>query len=561
LIENKDPLSLEFLRFELNSTERITLDSQQRIKRRILASYGLLVTVSGSLDIEYDSRSLRLHQGQALLLLPGTAFEVKAIECQILELYWVSFNASHLLTDEQANPSLALASNQITAINPFADFVQLLETIYETNDASNGLLSYKRYIRFQEVVYAFLAHILEKEPIDSKEAVVKTIEYVTREYHRTLEVDQLSLMAGLGRRQFTHLFKLLTGKSPMEYLNDIRIARSKQLLSLTSAGMREIAKSVGYKDEFYFSRCFKHYVGVSPRTYKNEHARRMVQHAYGETEIPSHPRRIASVLLHDMLLSLEVPLVFAALGCEDSYLEAILKQRNVQISESHFIDFEALQQSKPDVIVAAEGIDRITYNQLNQIAPTIVYHRDCWRTSILRMGKDLGVETKANLVVRSYGEKLKRARQTIIKTVGEKATVAFIRTLSDHMQLFLPTETGRGYADVLYNELGLKLHAKTVEYAQTSLEFAVAIPLEALQEIKADYIFVTAGFSSVSAEEMQLSLRSFEAIQQTSTWQQMSAVVHKRIYKVPARSWMLNGPIADSQKVDEIMSSLMHNVN
>lgn len=43
----------------------------------------------------------------------------------------------------------------------------------------------------------------------------------------------------------------------MDYLTELRIGHAKQLLRDSDLYMREIARKVGYHDEFYFSRKFK----------------------------------------------------------------------------------------------------------------------------------------------------------------------------------------------------------------------------------------------------------------------------------------------------------------
>ncbi|MNW18466.1 HTH-type transcriptional activator Btr [compost metagenome] len=47
--------------------------------------------------------------------------------------------------------------------------------------------------------------------------------------------------------------------------------RAKELLSLSDYRLKSIASSVGYTDEFYFSRIFKKVTGQSPRDYAKKH--------------------------------------------------------------------------------------------------------------------------------------------------------------------------------------------------------------------------------------------------------------------------------------------------
>jgi YesN/AraC family two-component response regulator len=57
------------------------------------------------------------------------------------------------------------------------------------------------------------------------------------------------------------------GVTPSEFLRDIRIAKAKELL-LIDLPVSIVAESVGYLDQFYFSKLFKKETGVSPKDYK-----------------------------------------------------------------------------------------------------------------------------------------------------------------------------------------------------------------------------------------------------------------------------------------------------
>ena len=54
----------------------------------------------------------------------------------------------------------------------------------------------------------------------------------------------------------------------MDYLNNVRITKSKELLSQTDKKMYQIAKSVGYDNVKYFFRIFKKLTGMTPEEYR-----------------------------------------------------------------------------------------------------------------------------------------------------------------------------------------------------------------------------------------------------------------------------------------------------
>jgi AraC-like DNA-binding protein len=88
--------------------------------------------------------------------------------------------------------------------------------------------------------------------------------YLENYFHEELNVEHLAYKIGLSRFHFSRLFKQLTDKSVMEYINDIRIHRAEYLLHNTRMTVTEIAMAVGFQDIYYFSRMFKKSRGMSP---------------------------------------------------------------------------------------------------------------------------------------------------------------------------------------------------------------------------------------------------------------------------------------------------------
>ena len=54
----------------------------------------------------------------------------------------------------------------------------------------------------------------------------------------------------------------------MVFVEQQRIARARQLLTMTSLSVKEIARQVGYDTQFYFSLRFKKQTGQNPTAYR-----------------------------------------------------------------------------------------------------------------------------------------------------------------------------------------------------------------------------------------------------------------------------------------------------
>lgn len=83
-------------------------------------------------------------------------------------------------------------------------------------------------------------------------------------------VAMLARQGGMSRTTFVERFKDRVGESPMHYVSRVRVQRAALLLRETPRRVEQIAREVGYADQFAFSKAFKRVCGVSPRVYRRD---------------------------------------------------------------------------------------------------------------------------------------------------------------------------------------------------------------------------------------------------------------------------------------------------
>ena len=87
-----------------------------------------------------------------------------------------------------------------------------------------------------------------------------------------ISIDGLAKQFGYSSRTLKRRFAQATGSTPNKYLQEIRIAKAKKLLSLSDLSSKEIAYAVGYDNHSHFSRLFKRSCGLTPIEWKHRHA-------------------------------------------------------------------------------------------------------------------------------------------------------------------------------------------------------------------------------------------------------------------------------------------------
>lgn len=114
------------------------------------------------------------------------------------------------------------------------------------------------------------------QPVSEKEYSDKyiptVIDYINNNYFKDLTIADIASCVDLNPRYLGELFKEATGKTLVKYLNTVRISRSKQLLTETTATIKDIAAKIGYNDIHAFIRHFKAMnYGMTPSEYRESH--------------------------------------------------------------------------------------------------------------------------------------------------------------------------------------------------------------------------------------------------------------------------------------------------
>ncbi|MFD2329637.1 ABC transporter substrate-binding protein [Cohnella sp. GCM10020058] len=295
--------------------------------------------------------------------------------------------------------------------------------------------------------------------------------------------------------------------------------------------------------------------GTSTTVAQNQLQTKVVKHLMGKSEIPNNPQRIAVNGLEDIMLALDAPMVHAQ-SLKGQYLYDRLQEKKIpSVYTPGSINFESILDSKPDLIVAnLLASDQASYDQLSKIAPTIVYDRSDWRSSIIAIGEAINREDKAASIIQAYDEKLSKAKAAIIAKIGADRTIAFIRPSNKDVQLFFPAFS---YTSIAYKDLGMTLDPVLAKLQEKEEEgsWGIEASLETLPDLSADYLFVTAGGSFDSEDEATAALDELTEVENLAVWKKIPAVQQGHVYKMSARHWMLNGPTADNMKIDDVLAA------
>ncbi|HEY4336294.1 MAG TPA: helix-turn-helix domain-containing protein, partial [Puia sp.] len=105
------------------------------------------------------------------------------------------------------------------------------------------------------------------------EAVQAAQDYIEKNCHCKITVEELAARLILGRRNLERRFKKATGNTVMEYVQRVKMETVKKSLETSRIGVNEVMDRVGYTDPKAFRMTFKKVTGLSPLQYRNRYNR------------------------------------------------------------------------------------------------------------------------------------------------------------------------------------------------------------------------------------------------------------------------------------------------
>ncbi len=97
----------------------------------------------------------------------------------------------------------------------------------------------------------------------------RAMEFIDENYNEQISLNEIAEHTFVSTYYISRLFKKELGKNFVDYLNEIRIKKAKELLKDLRFKTYEVAELVGISDAHYFSKLFKKYENITPSEYRD----------------------------------------------------------------------------------------------------------------------------------------------------------------------------------------------------------------------------------------------------------------------------------------------------
>lgn len=141
-----------------------------------------------------------------------------------------------------------------------------LESLHKMIDTTEDPVSLSEI--FREAALRVTGRINRYNTRSIKLIVKKAIEYIHANYQEQLTLNDVASHVYVSPSYVSRMFSRELSKNFVDYLNEVRIDKAKELLRDVRYKTYEIADKVGIQDARYFSRLFKKYTGQTPTEFR-----------------------------------------------------------------------------------------------------------------------------------------------------------------------------------------------------------------------------------------------------------------------------------------------------
>lgn len=260
-------------------------------------------------------------------------------------------------------------------------------------------------------------------------------------------------------------------------------------------------------------------------------ATRTIEHEMGKTEIKGTPKRIVTLYqgATDVVVAYGVKpvgVVEAHTGqASYDYLKKDLEGVPTVGLETQ-PSLEEIYNLKPDVIIGSKFRNEATYEQLSEIAPTVlvdgVYD---WEKTLDLVGQVLNDQDKGKQLMKDWQARVADFKKQMGDRLPIEASIVNFR--ADHARIYY-----MGYAGLILKELGFTRPA-----SQEQEDWGVKVnSKEGIPDMDADVIFVFNSGTDKAAIE-----KNYEEWTKHPLWKNLKAYKNNQIYKVDEINWNLAG--------------------
>lgn len=239
-------------------SSRYTCSSLYSVRREGLDFYSVIYVLKGQMELEYEGERMLVKENEAVLL-----------DFRRSHAYWSASDTMEkweMLFDGNASEAfyrqIAGEGGQIFKVT--GKLHRTLERLMSELDAP-----FPQDHTISLLIHTMFCNMIDQKTENLSPPVEEAIEFINSRYGGPLQISEIAGHVSLSRYYFTRLFRKETGRTPNEYLANVRINAAKEMLTDKILTIAEIAERCGFANTSHFTRFFREKTGQTPAAFRN----------------------------------------------------------------------------------------------------------------------------------------------------------------------------------------------------------------------------------------------------------------------------------------------------
>lgn len=236
-------------------------------------SIELLYFIKGSCKVLNGNEEIRVTKGDLIVINSEALHSVRCDEKTPVPGEYIYFIVNHTFCEEMG---FFTGENFITKKLRDKRIDRYFEIIEKELEEQKNYYNESVKINILNILLIlFREYIIEGYNEQKNSAKItltkKMVKYIRKNMQRPITTADIENYCGYSKYYLSRVFREITGKTIMRYLNEIRTNEAKIMLSSSDMSISTIASECGFESQSYFGKVFKKYTGFSPIEFRNTH--------------------------------------------------------------------------------------------------------------------------------------------------------------------------------------------------------------------------------------------------------------------------------------------------
>lgn len=233
-------------------------DGEYFISRKKSDIYCVEYIISGTGTVKTKGRTYYPKKGDVYMLMKDEEHLYYSDKKDPWVKIW--FNVSGPLADSLMRIYNTDGGTLFENTDVYDDFAEFIDTAKDKNTDADEIMN-KCSVIFHRI-------LIKLQKIRPKTESETMRDYIDTHICENITLDSLAALIYRSRSQAIRIFKKAYSITPYKYILNEKIETAKTMLSNTNMPIKEIAFTLSFSDEHYFSNMFKKITGIPPKQYR-----------------------------------------------------------------------------------------------------------------------------------------------------------------------------------------------------------------------------------------------------------------------------------------------------